>query len=72
MSHNDITGDKIATKAPTKAYRDGWDAIFRPDTLVVGRPVAGFEFQGKPVVEGERGGHLLVVDEERKQDEHLR
>jgi hypothetical protein len=30
MSHNDITGDKIATKAPTKAYRDGWDAIFRP------------------------------------------
>ena len=28
MSHNDITGDKIATKAPTEAYRDGWEAIF--------------------------------------------
>jgi hypothetical protein len=30
MTHNNITGDKIATKAPTKAYRDGWDAIFKP------------------------------------------
>ena len=28
MSHNDITGDKIATKPASKAYRDQFDAIF--------------------------------------------
>lgn len=28
MSHNSITGDKIATK-PSKAYAEGYDAIFR-------------------------------------------
>lgn len=28
MSHNDITGDKIATKAPTEAYRDGGEALY--------------------------------------------
>jgi hypothetical protein len=28
MTHNNITGDKIATKAPTKAYRDGWEQAF--------------------------------------------
>jgi hypothetical protein len=25
---NDITGDIIATKKPSDAYRDGWDRIF--------------------------------------------
>lgn len=28
MSHNDITGDKIATKTVTDAYRNNYDAIF--------------------------------------------
>ena len=28
MSHNDITGDRIATK-PSKAYEDNYDAVFR-------------------------------------------
>lgn len=28
-ARNDITGDAIATKQPTDAYRDGWDRIFR-------------------------------------------
>ena len=28
MSHNDITGDRIATK-PSKAYEDNYDRIFR-------------------------------------------
>ena len=27
-ARNDITGDKIATKTNSKAYRDNWDAIF--------------------------------------------
>lgn len=27
-SRNDITGDAIASKQPTDAYRSGWDAIF--------------------------------------------
>lgn len=27
-SKNEITGDTIATKANTDAYRDGWDRIF--------------------------------------------
>lgn len=27
-SRNPITGDKLQTKPATKAYRDGWDAIF--------------------------------------------
>ena len=26
---NNITGDSLITKAPTDAYRDGWDAIFK-------------------------------------------
>ena len=25
---NNITGDSLITKAPTDAYRDGWDNIF--------------------------------------------
>lgn len=27
-SKNDITGDPIQTRGATKAYSDGWDAIF--------------------------------------------
>ena len=27
-SKNDITNDSLITKAPTEAYRDGWEAIF--------------------------------------------
>lgn len=42
MSHNDITGDRIATK-PSKAYSDNYDAVFgkrdsnvmKPDASVV-------------------------------------
>ena len=26
---NDITNDSLITKAPTDAYRDGWDTIFK-------------------------------------------
>jgi hypothetical protein len=25
---NDITGDSLQSRAPTKAYADGWDRIF--------------------------------------------
>ena len=28
-SKNDITNDSLITKAPTDAYRDGWDTIFK-------------------------------------------
>ena len=28
MSHNDITGAKIATKPPSDAYREAFDRIF--------------------------------------------
>lgn len=28
MSHNNITGDKLVTKPSSKAYEQGWDAIF--------------------------------------------
>ena len=28
MSRNDITGDAIKTKAPSKEYDEGWDRIF--------------------------------------------
>lgn len=28
---NDITGDSIKTKAPTKQYRDNYEAIFSKD-----------------------------------------
>ena len=27
MSHNDITGDKIATDVPSEAFRSGYDLI---------------------------------------------
>jgi len=27
---NNITGDSLITKAPTDAYRNGWDNIFKP------------------------------------------
>jgi hypothetical protein len=27
-THNDITGDLIATKQPTEEYRNNWDRIF--------------------------------------------
>lgn len=36
MSTNDITGDKIATKTVSDAYRDNYDTIFKPkDTFPV-------------------------------------
>ncbi len=28
ITKNDITGDKLATKPSTDAYRDNWDRIF--------------------------------------------
>lgn len=28
MGKNDITGDNLTSKAPNKAYDDGWDRIF--------------------------------------------
>jgi hypothetical protein len=28
LSKNDITGDNLTSKAPNKAYDDGWDRIF--------------------------------------------
>jgi hypothetical protein len=28
LSKNDITGDSLTSKAPNKAYDDGWDRIF--------------------------------------------
>lgn len=28
MSHNDITGDKIASKPAGDAFREGWDRLF--------------------------------------------
>ena len=28
MAKNDITGDSLTSKAPNKAYDDGWDRIF--------------------------------------------
>lgn len=28
MSKNDITGDSLTSKSPSKAYDDGWDRIF--------------------------------------------
>jgi hypothetical protein len=28
---NDITGDKIQSKTPSKAYRDNFDSIFKKD-----------------------------------------
>lgn len=33
MATNDITNDRLVTKAATAAYRDGWEAIFnKPPT----------------------------------------
>lgn len=29
MTHNTITGDRIATKPASKSFREGWDAIFK-------------------------------------------
>jgi hypothetical protein len=31
MSKNDITGDNIISKAPSKAYEDNYDRIFRKE-----------------------------------------
>ena len=38
-ARNDITGDVIATKGSTDAYRDGWDRIFGRKTEPVPAPV---------------------------------
>jgi hypothetical protein len=35
MSHNDITGDKIATGVATDAFREGHDRIFGKNPKVV-------------------------------------
>jgi hypothetical protein len=32
-THNDITGDSIQSRKPTKAYEDNYDAIFRKDKV---------------------------------------
>lgn len=35
MSTNDITGDRIISKAPSKDYRDNFDGIFKKKPLTV-------------------------------------
>jgi hypothetical protein len=34
MSKNDITGDKLVSKANTDSFRDGWDRIFKKNDEV--------------------------------------
>ena len=31
VAKNDVTGDELRTKAPTQAYSDGWDRIFKKE-----------------------------------------
>jgi hypothetical protein len=31
IAKNDVTGDELRTKAPTQAYSDGWDRIFKKE-----------------------------------------
>lgn len=38
---NDITGDKIATKVPSKQYKDNWDAVFGKPEKPKGRKEDG-------------------------------
>lgn len=33
MSHNDITGDKIATKPASDKFRENYDAIFKKEPV---------------------------------------
>lgn len=37
-SKNDITGDKLATKPASDAYRDNWDRIFGKKTTTEASP----------------------------------
>lgn len=58
MSTNDITGDKIATKKVTDAYRDNFDAIFRkkaPAACTI--PPAGWYCTRTPGHEGPCAAH---------------
>lgn len=48
-SKNDITGDKLATKPASEAYRENWDRIFgkRSVTLVTNLPNGELSLLGK-------------------------
>lgn len=43
---NDITGDVIATKTSTDAYRDGWARIFQKPEPVEPPPEAAIDDEG--------------------------
>lgn len=64
MSINDITGDKIATKSVTEAYRDNYDRIFRkkPEPAAEGRIVCKTCRMRKPrgAYTSKDGLHLMV------------
>lgn len=38
---NDITGDKLVSKASNDAYRDNWDAIFGKKEVIVEERIPG-------------------------------
>ena len=72
-ARNDVTGDAIQTKGPSKAYRDNWDAIFGKkkevveevlDTYNDERLVSKFDKDGKTMFQVEVGD--LPVDEAKE------
>lgn len=53
MSYNDITGDKMRTKAPSEAYLSNYDLIFKKDRKVVNEQPGGTNSE-TPVVDGDK------------------
>jgi len=47
MSHNPITGDKIASKKNSEKYRENFDDIFRPLCTVCGKRVCSHKEPAK-------------------------
>ena len=42
MSKNDVTGDRIITKGPTKEFDEGFDRIFGKKDASVPKPPPGY------------------------------
>lgn len=61
MSTNDITGDKIASKATNERYRENFDDIFRPLCTECGKRICEHK-------EAEKSASSLMEDQKNVPD----
>lgn len=73
MSHNDITGDRIATRSATDKFREGWDGIFKPARVCKCSMAISILGDGCDVCNPEMATRVAVdnLEDEGSEDGHI-